>query len=383
MIKGLKNVNILTPQGIIKGDIHIKAEKINEITVNSTFEGLEFSEAVLVVPGFIDQHIHGANASDTMDGTKEALINISRTLPKEGTTSFLPTTMTQSEPAIKKALASVKALKESKDSDGAEVLGVHLEGPFININASGAQPREYIVNPTIEQFETYQKASGNLIKLVTIAPEVEGGLALIEYCKKHNIIASIGHTKAKYQDVLIAINKGASSVTHCYNAMSGLHHRDLGVVGAAFLHNELNAEIIVDGIHVHEKAVSLLYKNKSAENITLVTDSLRAKWLNDGEYDLGGQMVTVKNNEARLKDGTLAGSTLKMIDAVKNSMKFLNIGIEEAVRMAATNPAINLGVYDRKGSIEVGKDADLVVLNKDYDIIMTITRGKIGYQKGV
>lgn len=377
----LKNVEVVTNYGIIKTDIIIEGDKIADLSPHSNTQGYTFNEDVIVVPGFIDQHIHGVNGSDTMDATIEALEVMSITLPKEGTTSFLPTTMTQKDEAIKKALRNIKEFKEIEDKNGAEIIGIHLEGPFINEKASGAQPREHIVNPTIEKFQEYQEISGNLVKIVTVAPEVPFGMELIKYLSKHGVIASIGHTKATYQDVLDAIKNGASMVTHCYNAMSPIHHRDLGVVGAAFLHDELNAEIIVDGIHVHEKAVYLLYKNKGINNLILVTDSLRAKWLPNGEYDLGGQMVSVVNNQARLKDGTLAGSTLKMIDAFKNSMKFLNISITDAVKMASTNPANNLGVSDRKGSIEVGKDADLVVLDKNYDILMTITRGKIAYQK--
>lgn len=377
----LKNVKVVTPRGKIKTDILIENNKIADLKPQLE-DGFEFSEDVVVVPGFIDQHIHGANSSDTMDADFEALENMATILPKEGTTSFLPTTMTQKDEAIKNALQNVKEFTSRNFTDGAEILGIHLEGPFININASGAQPQEYIVNPSIEKFKEYQEISGNLIKIVTVAPEVPGGQELIKYCHENNVIASIGHTKAKYEDVLEAINNGAKSVTHCYNAMTGLHHRDLGVVGAVYLHNELNAEIIVDGIHVHEKAVYLLHKNKGSNHLTLVTDAMRAKGLNDGEYDLGGQMVQVINGIAHLKDGTLAGSTLKMIDAFKNCIKFLNISIEEAIKMASTNPAKNLGVSDRKGSIEIGKDADLVVLDKNLDIVMTIARGKIIYKRG-
>lgn len=378
----LKNVSVVTNEGIIKTDIVIENDKIVSLKPNSELKGFLFDEEVTVVPGFIDQHIHGVNGADTMDATIEALENMASTLPKEGTTSFLPTTMTQSDEAIKKALQNVKKFMKNNNINGAEVIGIHLEGPFINEKASGAQPRDYIVNPSVEKFKEYQEISENIIKIVTVAPEVEGGLELIKYLNEQKIIASIGHTKATYDEALQAIKHGASMVTHCYNAMTPIHHRDLGVVGAVYLHDKLHAEIIVDGVHVHEKAVYLLYKNKGVNHITLVTDSLRAKWLPDGEYDLGGQMVKVVNNQARLEDGTLAGSTLKMIDAFKNSIKFLNLSLLDAVKMASTNPARNLGISDRKGSIEIGKDADLLVLDKNYDIIMTVARGKIVYEIG-
>jgi N-acetylglucosamine-6-phosphate deacetylase len=380
MIQGFKNVQVLTPKGRIKTDLIIKDGKIEQLKPQTDFEGVSFNEEVIIVPGFIDQHIHGVEESDAMDGTEEALLTISKSLAKEGTTSFLATTMTQSVEAITKALKNIA--KVAKDVyEGAEILGAHLEGPYINKAACGAQASEFIVNPTIEQFKAYNKACDGLIKLVTLAPEVEGAQDLIQYLKANEIVASIGHTTASYETVVEAIHNGASQVTHCFNAMTGLHHREVGVVGATLLHDELKAEAIVDGVHVHEKAVSLLYKNKGKDKMLLVTDSMRAKGLVDGDYDLGGQTVHVKEGIARLEGGTLAGSTLSMIDAVRNSMKFINIPLEEAVYMASTVPAINLGVFDRKGSIEVGKDADLVVLDANHRILMTICKGKIVYRR--
>jgi N-acetylglucosamine-6-phosphate deacetylase len=381
-MNGFKNVKILMPSGISKGNLEIMDGKIKSFPNHHDFTGIEFNEEVFIVPGFIDEHIHGVNNKDAMDGTIESLVIMAKGLAKEGTTSFLPTTMTQSVENIKKALQNIKNYIDQENTEGAEVLGIHLEGPYLNKGACGAQPEGYIVDPTIEEFKEYQRISGNNIKLVTIAPEIKGGLELIKYCHDQGIVASLGHTLATYPEVLAAIKQGATSVTHCYNAMTGLHHREVGVVGATLLHDELNAELIADGIHVSEQAIKLLYKNKGKDNMTLVTDSLRAKGLEDGIYDLGGQNVTVKDNTARLSDGTLAGSTLFMNKAVKNIVEFLNIGLEDAVLMASTNPAKKLGVYDRKGSIELGKDADLVVLNKDYDVMMTVCKGHIVYQKG-
>jgi N-acetylglucosamine-6-phosphate deacetylase len=381
MIKGFKNVKVMTPDGIINTNIEILNGKIKSLDQRAGFDGLTFNEEVIVIPGFIDEHMHGVNGSDCMDADVSSLQNIAKSLTKEGTTSFLATTMTQSVDNIENALKNIHDFIVSHNHNGAEVIGIHLEGPFLNKDACGAQPAEYIVNPSVEVFRKYQTVSGNTIKLVTIAPEVVGGMELIEYCSQNNIVASIGHTKAKYPQVYEAIKKGATQVTHCYNAMTGLHHREVGVVGATLLHDELQAEIIADGIHVHEKAIALLYKNKGKERMTLITDSMRAKGLKDGVSELGGQKVFVKNGQATLEDGTLAGSVLKMIDAVNNVMKFLNISIEDAVAMASTNPAKKLGVFDHKGSIEVGKDADFVVLDKNYQILMTICKGRIEYSR--
>ena len=381
MLKGLKNINVVTPSGIKKQDISIRDGQIHSLE-DQLLEGLSFTEDVLVVPGFIDIHIHGANEVDVMDACCDSLRQLSKALVKEGTTAYLTTTMTQSIGRINQALESVNMYIKEDNQEGAEVLGVHLEGPFINPLAKGAQNDTHIIPPSVDVFKTFFEKSGFHIKVVTIAPEVEGGYELIEYCRENGVIPSIGHTKASYKEVLKAIQSGAKLVTHCFNAMSPLHHRDVGVVGGAFLHDELTTELIADGIHVSEQAIKLLYKNKGVHQIILVTDSIRAKGLSDGEYELGGQTVYVKNGKATLRDNTLAGSVLKMNDAVSRMMRVLNISIEDVVCMASSNPAKILGVYDRKGSIEVGKDADFVVLNKDYEIIMTICKGRVEYQKG-
>ncbi len=380
MIKGLKDVNIVTEDGVIKGNIELKEGIISNITSQS-IKGLTFDQEVYVLPGFIDTHVHGANGSDTMDKTIKDLDNISKTLAREGTTAFLATTITEDKTSIIKALENVHQYMKGNYQEGAKLLGVHLEGPFINKGACGAQPRQYIIDADIELFEEFQKASGHSIKIVTIAPEIKGGLALIEYCHKHQIVTSIGHTLADYDTAVEAIHKGVTSITHCFNAMTGFHHRHVGVVGASFLHDEVDAELIADGIHVSKEAIQLLYKNKGIDKISLVTDAMRAKGLPDGLYELGKQQVFVKNKKALLKDGTLAGSVLPMVEAVKNIKKYLNIEIKDISKLVSVNPAKKLGIYNKKGSISIGKDADLVLLDKDYNIIMTICEGRIIYQR--
>lgn len=376
-MKGFKNTWIVTEKGLEKTSLTYD-EKF--VTIGKNEEGLqELPEEYVVVPGFIDEHVHGAAGSDAMDGTMEDLGKIANALASEGTTAFLATTMTQSPENITKALKAVKAYRELSPESGAEILGVHLEGPFISKDFVGAQPIEYVAKPSVEVFKKYQYASGDCVRIVTLAPEVEGSTELIKYLVSQNIVASIGHTNATYADVKKAVEAGATNLTHTYNAMKPLHHREVGTVGSGLLFDELNCECICDGIHVSGPAIQLLHKNKPADKMTLITDAMRAKHMPDGVSELGGQVVIVKNGEARLENGTLAGSVLKMNNAVKNVMKFLNLPLEEVVKLASQNPAKNLGVFDQMGSIKEGKRADFVILDKDLNVVQTVRNGKVIY----
>lgn len=378
-MKGLKNVTAyIAGKGLIKTDIAIEDGKIaaiGKLDVEPIFE-----TDGIVLPGFIDEHIHGAGGSDAMDGTEEALQTISEYVAKEGTTGFLATTMTQSPENIGKALKNVKNVREKGEYKGAEVLGVHLEGPFISPKHVGAQPLEYVAKPAPETFDKYNELSGGNIKIVTLAPEVEGGLDLVKHLKNIGVVASIGHTGAKFSDVEAAVAAGASNVTHTYNAQTPLHHREAGVVGAAMLFDELNCEMICDTIHVSVPAIKIFVKNKPHDKFTLITDAMRAKGMPDGLSELGGQQVFVKNGEARLADGTLAGSVLKMNVAIKNLVEKAGVSLTEAVDFASANPAKNLGLYDERGSIEVGKRADFAVMDKDFNILCTVVGGKVVYK---
>ena len=378
-INGFTNCNILTEEGLKKTSLEIKDGKI--ASIGNYNEGLELNDEYLVLPGFVDQHVHGAAGSDAMDGTKEDLLKIANALASEGTVAYLATTMTQSVENITKALNAVKEYIEEGVEEGAEVLGVHLEGPFISLKHIGAQPLEYVAKPSVEVFEQYQQASGNNIKLVSLAVEEEGALELVEHLAKTGVVASLGHTDATAADVEKAIKAGASNVTHTYNAMKPLHHREIGTVGSALLYNELNCELICDGIHVSVPAINLLRNSKPTEKLTLVTDAMRAKHMPDGEWELGGQAVFVKNGEARLAGGTLAGSVLKMNMAVKNIMKFTNATLEEAVKYASLNPAKNLGVDDVLGSIKESKNASFVVVDKDFNVVLTIRNGVVVFER--
>ena len=380
-MKGLKNVKVYIKNvGIVKTNIGIENGRIAYIGNEENIEPI-FETDGIVVPGFIDEHIHGAGGADAMDGTVEALQTISEFLAREGTTGFLATTMTQSPENITNALKAVKKVREKGEYKGAEVLGVHLEGPFISPKHVGAQPLEYVATPDAELFDKYNEASGNSIKIVTLAPEVEGGLGLVKHLSNIGVVASVGHTGGKYADVVNAVAAGATNVTHTYNAQTGLHHREAGVVGAAMLLDELNCEMICDTIHVSVPAIKLVIKNKPHDKYTLITDAMRAKGMPDGKSELGGQDVFVNNGEARLADGTLAGSVLKMNVAVKNLVERAGVSFTDAIDFATYNPAKNIGVLNERGTIEVGKRADLTVLNSDFEVLYTLVNGKIVYKK--
>lgn len=385
----LKGIQVYSEDKLIEnGFIKINNGKIveigsmEELEKENEIEVIELPGHYKAIPGLIDVHIHGVNGADTMDATKEALDTMVTALPKEGTTSFLATTMTQEGKQIENALINAAQYIEKQKPNGkAEILGLHLEGPFVNAKRAGAQPIQHIIDPDLALFQKWQSLTNGNIKLVTLAPERPGGLDMIRYLKSNGIIASIGHTDATFDEVDEAIDAGANHVTHLFNQMRGLHHREPGVVGAAFLRDELKAEIIVDGVHVRPEMVKLAFKQKQSEGLILITDSMRAKCLKNGKYDLGGQEVTVKNGKAVLEDGTLAGSILKLGHAVKNIIAYTGCPLEDAIEMASVNPAKQLNIYDRKGSIAVGKDADIVILDEEMEVYMTLCHGAIAFNR--
>lgn len=377
----ISNVTIVNYDREITGDLFIRDGKVEKIGQALQVEADIFLDGTaknwIVMPGFIDMHIHGSAGFDMMDATEEALRGMSRSLVKEGTTSYLPTTITQRVDAIEAALENVNGFVNNADE--AEVLGIHVEGPYISTKWAGAQPIEHISEPSIEQFLKWQQLSGNRIKQVTVAPEIVGGFEFVQAMSEEGIISSIGHSDASSDEVEKAVQLGAKQATHLYNQMRPFHHRDTGVVGSVLLDNHMKVEIIVDYIHSHMKAVNLAYRLKGAEGIILITDAMRAKGLEYGEYDLGGQTVYVTEKGAHLSSGALAGSILTMDQAVRNMKQTTGCSLQELVSMSSTNAAKQLKL-SHKGYIDEGFDADLVILDLELNVQKTICRGNIVFE---
>lgn len=379
--KVIKNVTIYAEEEIFdNGFIRFQGTEITGIGKMETYsnqddEVIEVEEGSIIIPGMIDIHVHGSNGFDAMDGTEEAIEVIAKSLAQEGTTSFLATTMTQESSEIESALKVIANNIAESSNDGAQVLGVHLEGPFVSLSNAGAQPKEYIINADVELFKRFQNAANGSIKIVTIAPEYDENLSLIKYLNSNGVIPSMGHSNANSKVAKAAFENGAKHVTHFYNGLTPLHHREAGIIGHSFYEDGQSIEIISDGLHVSPEIIKLTLKLKGAERIMLITDSMRAKNLADGDYELGGQKVIVKNGEPRTLEGALAGSVLRMEDALRNIMEFTGCTISEAITMTSENQAKSLGIFERKGSLSVGKDADIVVMDKGHHVVHTICRG--------
>lgn len=372
----IKNCNIIYLDKIENGSILIENGKIKEINpINVDSEEVIDAKGLYLAPGFIDVHIHGAGGHDTMDGTFEAINEISKTIVKYGTTSFTPTTMTVGIDDIKQSMKVIKEAKEN-GTDGAIVLGAHLEGPFISPKAIGAQNPKFLIPPTLENYKEMVGDAEDAVVSITIAPEVPGAKELIKELSQKGIVCSIGHTKATYEEAMEGIKCGCGHSTHLFNAMTPFAHREPGVVGAIF-DSDITTETISDGIHVSYPSLRIAYNQKTPDKVLLVTDAMMACAMPDGMYALGGQDVVVKEGAARLLSGSLAGSILTLDKAVKNVYKNVGLPLYEAVKMASYNPARHCKVENRKGLIKEGYDADLVLFDDDINIKNVIVNGKI------
>ena len=335
------------------------------------------AEGGYVSPGLIDMHIHGYLGKDVCDGEIDSIRTISKGLLGNGVTGYLPTTMTVDMKVIRKALEVCRALKEeSKTWEGSEILGCHAECPFISESKKGAQDPKYILKPDA----AFVKEYADIIKTITLAPETDENdfAAIREICKDTDVVVSMGHTSADYDTAMASVNAGVKHVTHLFNAMTPLAHRAPGVVSAA-LNADVSVELIVDTFHVDKSFYDLLWKLKGRK-LCFITDCLPAGGLPYGEYTLGGAKIIYRDIVCRLEDGTVAGSVLHLNHGVWNVYKNSNIPLYECVNCASLNPATAIGVADRKGSLEIGKDADIVITDGDFEVKKTIIKGEIKYE---
>jgi len=348
-----------------------------EIAITQSMNQVDFGDAVLA-PGFIDMHIHGAAGHDVMEGTSDALAAVETLLARHGVTSYCPTTVTA---PLDKTLASlerlgnaVKDAKSQKRQMRAIPLGIHLEGPFISTVKCGVHPLADITPPSTSLYKKLWDASQGMVKVLTIAPELDGAQEVITMASRQNVCVSVGHSNALAEETRAAILAGAAHVTHTFNAMRPLDHREPGILGVALSDSRLTADIIADGVHIAPEVLRLFLAAKGDERAVLISDGISATGMGDGKFMLGTFEVEVIGMECRA-GGRLAGSVLTLDCAVRNVMQFANWKLERAVRLATINPARALGIADRKGSLAVGKDADIVVLSTKGDVRQTIIGG--------
>ncbi len=378
-MKYIVNGSIILKDGIVEDCALSFDNKICGITSKEQIpEGAEIIDAKggFIAPGLIDIHIHGYLGEDASDGSADGIKKMANGIIKNGVTSWCPTTMTVSMDEINEALNTVRSLKEeSKGWQGAEILGVNLEGPFINPKKKGAQAETHI-KPIDAKFII---ENADIISLATVAPEMDGAIEEIKKIRENcGVKVSIGHTDASFEETLAGIDAGATHITHLFNAQTPLHHRNPGVVGAALL-RDVYTELICDTFHVHKGLFELVAKVKG-EKLVLITDCTRAGGMPDGEYTLGGQKIFVNGIECLLEDGTIAGSVLKLNNAVKNVYNNTDMPLWSVVKAASLNPAKAIGVDDRKGSLDAGKDADIIITDRDFNIMKTIIGGEIKYE---
>ncbi|MGV8026426.1 MAG: N-acetylglucosamine-6-phosphate deacetylase [Anaerolineaceae bacterium] len=382
MIQKIIHANIYTPDELLPDcSIEIENGVIRDIhpslqfekSLNSTID----AKGNFVTPGLIDIHIHGCMGADSMDANFDALNSISTFLGAHGVTSFLATTVTNSKENIQKALANIS--QHHLDLDGARLLGAHIEGPYINIAFKGAQNPDYFRSPIKNEYDAW--FNNENVKLITIAPELAGMDEFIQACVEHKIELAIGHSSASYEQVIHAADLGIRQATHLFNGMQGLHHREPGTVGGILSDERIFAQIITDGIHIHPAIVKLILTCKGIDHTILISDAIRATGLSDGKYDLGGQEVTVTDGVARIANGSLAGSTLTLDLALRNTMKFAGLDFRQVLPMATRVPAEAMHFAQKKGTIRVGYDADFTFFDTDLQVISTVVGGNLIFNK--
>lgn len=376
----IKNVKIITPYEVLHGfGIKILDGKIVDINSECLLE--DSAEQIIdgggnyLSPGFIDIHNHGNSGYDVMDSTEEALDKMGEFHLSNGVTSYLGTIITSSYDDMIKAMENIVDYKNKNDR--ANILGIHLEGPFFDIGKKGAQPEEFIRLPDLAGIENMLEISKGKMKMVSLAPELKGALKIIQILKDNNVAVAMAHTNSTFESAKRGVDYGISIATHLYNGMRSFSHREPGVIGASLTDDRVYCELIYDRIHLHDAAVKIALKMKGYDKIILVSDAMMAAGLDDGEYVLGNQKVNVVEGAARLASGNLAGSTLNLQQAVYNMVNHLDIPIHEIVKMASLNPARSLNLDAELGSIEIGKMADLIIFDENIKIKNTIIGGQL------
>ncbi len=380
-MKAIINGLILKDDILIENSVLLFDDKIIDIVDKEQYKTYkndvsdEFdAKGNYVLAGFIDQHIHGYGGYDVMDNSEQSILEIKKSLVKNGVTSFLPTTLTAPKETLNSVCDKVRKLK-NQHSSGAKIIGIHLEGPFINESKKGAQNEKYIVSPDYD----FVKENKDILKIVTLAPEIEGNLKLIETFKD-DINFQIGHTNATFDEAQKGLDAGAKGFTHTFNAMTGIHHRDLGAVGCCLMDDKAYAELICDNIHLDKNVYNFVIKNKGIEKILLISDCISAGGLTDGKYSLGGLSVNLKDGACTLENGVLAGSVLKLNVALKNIVQNSNETFINCIKMVTVNQAKYLGLDKEIGKLSKGFSSDIVIMDKNYDVQMTFVEGRCEYE---
>lgn len=380
MLMLIKNIKIITPYEILIGfGVKIKDGRIIDINLehllNEQGEEIIDGQGYYLSPGFIDIHNHGNSGYDVMDSTEEAIDKMGEFHISKGVTSYLGTIITSSYDDMIKAMENIAAYENKRNK--ANILGIHLEGPFFDIGKKGAQPEEFIRLPNLKDVENMISISQGKMKMVSLAPELKGSLEVIQKLKQNNITVAMAHTNSTFESAKRGIDYGITVATHLYNGMRSFSHREPGVIGVSLTDDRVYCEVIYDRIHLHDGAVEIALKMKGYDKIILVSDAMMAAGLEDGEYMLGNQKVFVKEGAARLASGNLAGSTLNLHEAVWNMVNFLDIPLHEIIKMATLNPAKAIFEDKDLGSVEIGKIADLILFDKDINIKNVIKGGNL------
>jgi N-acetylglucosamine-6-phosphate deacetylase len=371
--------NVLRGRAFVRGEFHddcvitIENQTIADVVIGASTAESHAGDGV-ILPGFIDVHVHGGGGSDFMDGTREAVETVTTFHARHGTAALAATTLSAPRENITEAIRAVADSQKRLPEEAAEVAGVHLEGPYLNPKRSGAQDRGSIRQADTHELEEWLRLAPRLRWIMTIAPEMDGVLPLLEKHRR-KVLFSIGHTEATLAEAIQAVHLGARHYTHLFNAMPPLHHREPGVVGAALISPECTVEMIADGIHLHPVLLQT-FARMMPERVVLITDAMRAAGLSDGTYKLHQYDVTVADGAARLSNGALAGSTLTMIRAVQNMVELAGLPLQQVIPLATENPARLLQIEMRKGKIEIGYDADLVVISPRFEIRRVFLRGR-------